>query len=103
MDNLKLAKAVACLLPDENSVCTWNTLCQPNGLPFKLLAFECHKALVRQHEWCKCDENEYLYGEFQSFGYSGEDFVPAIRGSGDTDEQAIFAAVQDAYDKREGV
>ena len=102
MDKTKLSEAVAALLP-ENKLSQYGL--KPvkrifhivNGNPqsnaFRVLAFECHKALLRCYGDCQIGKGItalaskhpwYVYGKSNP-----------IKGAGTTDEEAIFSAVLD--------
>lgn len=98
-DTTKLAEGVAGLLPNKMPIAIEKGL-KYDGKEYSALAFECHKALLKCYGKCQIGKGItalsskhpwYIYGESNQ-----------IKGAGTTDEEAIFAAVMDAYDKREG-
>lgn len=100
MNNSKLAKAVAWLLPEKDDIEIMLLVRYVGSAAYVALAFECHKAVPSEYEVSirrhKNGKVTYLY------------FIPFkplshIEATSDTDEEAIFNCVQQAYDKREGV
>lgn len=99
MNNQKLARGIAALLPHCGETFIGESLIDEGSINYQALAFKCHRALARKYDWCKCDEDKYLYGEMESVEYSGDYFRAVVNGVGRTDEDAIFAAVIDWMDK----
>lgn len=105
MDNPKLAKAVAWLLPENilkqyasslENVLAYNKDMQWTPA-YQVLAFECHKAFLDMD--LQCSAIGASSGGYSECSYSLGDkkFV----GFGVTCEDCIFDAVMDAYDKRD--
>lgn len=95
MDNLELAEAVAWLLPKSLHLSETDVFAvlteHKETILLTTLAFECHKALC---ELCAEVEAAEFY-DYREYTYNH------FKGKGETHEEAIFAAAQDAYDKRE--
>ena len=103
MTNPNLPQAIAALLPKASTLEILNVLAGGASPAYSSLAFECHKALRAKYTWCSIFTDGLVIG----YGYGNKmdedgaliDIVSGFYEEGDKDEEAIFAAVLDWWEK----